>query len=275
MTTAINATESSATKKAGSLSRFPRVHLCGVGVDALTMAEVIKRVESVIESDKRLSISVVNVAKLVNMQSDELLRESVLSGDLVLADGMPLVWLSRLLRRRLPQRVAGIDLMFELLRLCDRRGWRVFFLGAKPEVLRQVLSIARRDYPSLVIGGAQDGYFGANDEQGVAEKVREARPHVLLVAMTSPKKELFMRRWGELMNANVCHGVGGSFDVMAGAVRRAPLWMQRAGLEWLFRVMQEPRRMWKRYLVTNTKFVFLALRDVLASWRPSRSACTP
>jgi N-acetylglucosaminyldiphosphoundecaprenol N-acetyl-beta-D-mannosaminyltransferase len=238
------------------------------------MPDVVHRVESTIDAEGRMSLSVVNVAKLVNMQNDLLLRASVLSGDLILADGMPLVWLSRLLGSPLPERIAEIDLMFQLLRLCDRRRWRVFFLGAKEQTLHTVLSITRRDYPNLCVCGAHHGYFGPAEEQTVAAMVREARPHVLLVAMTSPKKELFMDRWDDFMNANICHGVGGSFDVMAGLVRRAPGWMQRAGLEWLFRVFQEPGRMWKRYLVTNTKFAFMALGDVLASYR-KRPQCSP
>jgi N-acetylglucosaminyldiphosphoundecaprenol N-acetyl-beta-D-mannosaminyltransferase len=120
----------------------------------------------------------------------------------------------------------------------------------------------RRQYPNAVICGSEHGYFSEDSESIVAAKVRAAAPHVLFVAMSSPKKEVFMNRWGEFMAANVCHGVGGSFDVMAGLVRRAPSWMQRTGLEWLYRIWQEPRRMWKRYLVTNAQFLVLAMGEI-------------
>ena len=240
-----------------------KVHLCGVALDALSMAQVLGRVEHAVQSRVPLAISVVNVAKLVNMRRDPLLRESVESGDLVLADGMPLVWLSRLTGRPLPERVAGIDLMFELFKLADRHGFRVYLLGARLDTLQRVVELVRREYPGLVIAGWQDGYFDDDAQERVAQAIRAAGPDILLVAMSSPKKELFMRRWAPYMAVPVVHGVGGSFDVMAGVTRRAPRWMQRSGLEWLYRVFQEPGRMWKRYLVTNACFIGLALREIL------------
>jgi N-acetylglucosaminyldiphosphoundecaprenol N-acetyl-beta-D-mannosaminyltransferase len=228
-------------------------------MDPLTMPEVLERVKTALRERARLNISVVNVAKLVNMRKDEMLCRSVTSGDLVLADGMPLVWLSRLRGPALPERVTGIDLMYRLFELADREGLRVFLLGATQDVLDEVIAVARRRYPGACIAGARNGYFTERQDEEVARQVREARADVLLVAMSSPKKELFMRRWEAFMNVHVCHGVGGSFDVMAGKVRRAPMWMQRCGLEWLYRVVQEPRRLWRRYLVTNLSFARLAL----------------
>ena len=240
-----------------------RVCLCGLWLDSLSMSEVLERARRAIESRDRLSISVVNVAKLVNMRRDPMLRDSVESGQLVLADGMPLVWLSRLTDRPLPERVAGIDLMYQLFRLANERGLRVFLLGAKPDVLERVVEVCGRQYPKMVMAGYQDGYFSEERQEAVARAVRDARPDILLVGISSPKKELFMKRWGPFMNVPVCHGVGGSFDVMAGLTRRAPRWMQRCGLEWLYRLVQEPGRLWKRYLVTNSIFLVLAASDLL------------
>lgn len=247
----------------------PRVEVCGVGIDALTMADVVDRAESAIADDRSLAISVVNVAKLVNLRSDPLLRESVVSGDLVLADGAPVVWLSRLKRTPLPERVAGIDLMFELFALADRKHLRVFLLGARPEVLQTVKRLAEERYRGLTIAGTHDGYFDEQDERRVAETIRDSHAHILFVAMTSPKKEAFMKRWMATMNVPVTHGVGGSFDVMAGVTRRAPRWMQRCGLEWFYRVLQEPRRMWKRYLVTNSVFMIVAMKDLFSRQKPA------
>ena len=239
-----------------------KVRLCGVRLDALSMSDVLTVVEQAIERRERLTIAMVNVAKLVNMRDDQSLRESVESSDLVLADGMPLVWLSRLKRDPLPERVAGIDLMYEFFKLADKEAFRVYLLGARRETLERVAEIARRDYPRMIVAGHRDGYFTQQEEEEVSREIRDARPHILLVAMSSPQKELFMKRWAEFFRVPVCHGVGGSFDVMAGVTRRAPRWMQRCGLEWFFRVLQEPRRMWKRYLVTNTIFIALAVRDL-------------
>ena len=244
-------------------SRWPRVTLCGVAIDPLTMRETVSCVENCLDRGCTLAIGVVNVAKVVNMQSDAFLRESVSSSDLVLADGAPLVWLSRLKRTPLPERVAGIDLMFELFALANARNFRVFLLGTTRETIERVVQIARTDYPGMVIAGYRDGYFDASQEHQVAREIGDSRADMLFVAMTSPKKEIFMKKWGPVMGVPVCHGVGGSFDVMAGVTRRAPRWMQRSGLEWFYRVMQEPGRMWKRYLITNTRFVGLVLADLL------------
>jgi len=242
------------------MGRVPnrKVCLCGVQVDAVGAAEVIAEVRQAVHCHSPFPISVVNVAKVVHMRHDPVLRRSVQAGKLVLADGVPLVWLSRLRNRRLPERVAGIDLMYRLLDLANQEALRVYFLGAEPQVLNRVLHVVRQDYPQLVIAGYHHGYFADRQEEDLARDIRHAHPDILLVAISSPKKELFMQCWGEYINAPVCHGVGGSFDVMVGLRRRAPLWMQRCGLEWLYRLAQEPRRMWKRYLRTNLVFAELA-----------------
>ena len=240
-----------------------RVPLCGVWVHALSMTQTVGLIEQAIDEGRTLAIGVVNAAKVVNMHRDPRLRESVESSDLVLADGAPLVWLGRLKGTPLPERVAGIDLMFELFSLADRRRFRVFLLGAESDTIKRVVEIARLRYPGMIIAGYRDGFFSPQQERQVAESVRDAHAHLLFVAMTSPKKEIFMKKWGHLMAVQVCHGVGGSFDVMAGVTRRAPRWMQRAGLEWFYRVLQEPRRMWRRYLTTNLLFFWLVVRDLL------------
>lgn len=242
-----------------------RVELCGVPVDALRMSDVVDRLRMAIDRRESVQVSVINVAKVVGMRQDKVLRDSVLTGDLILADGMPLVWLSRFAGRPIPERVAGIDLMHELFKLADAKGLRVYFLGAKQEVLEKVVELAKSRHPGMVVAGCRDGYFTESQEREVAEAIRDARPDVLLVAITSPKKELFMARWGRLIDVPVTHGVGGSFDVMAGLTRRAPRWMQRCGLEWFYRMMQEPSRLWKRYLVSNTKFMLIAIKEIFVS----------
>jgi N-acetylglucosaminyldiphosphoundecaprenol N-acetyl-beta-D-mannosaminyltransferase len=240
--------------------------LLGVPIDSLTMEQVLARVDEAIALRTRLQIGVVNAAKLVNMQRDPRLRDDVLSSDLILADGMSVVWASRFLGRPLPQRVAGIDLMLGMLRRGVDRGYRVYCLGATAEVLGRVLAHLTETYPGVKVVGHRDGYFSGEEEEQVAAAIRDSKADILFVAMTSPKKENFLARWGESLDVPVCHGVGGSFDVLAGKVRRAPAVWQRLGLEWLYRVLQEPRRLWKRYLVTNALFC----RLVYAEWRASR-----
>ena len=229
----------------------------GVPVHAATMDQVIELCSQAIETRQTLRIGVVNAAKIVKMRNIAGLRESVTKSDLVLADGMSVVWAARALGERLPERVAGIDLFERLLALAGSRGFSVFLLGATEEVVQEVARHVGERYPEARIAGARNGYFSDEQSAEVAEEVRRASPDMLFVAMGSPKKELFLERWSDKLQCPICHGVGGSFDVVAGKVKRAPDLWRRMGLEWLYRVFQEPQRMWKRYLVTNT--VFLAM----------------
>ncbi len=237
-------------------------HLFSIPIDALTLEEALDRVDETIARGGRLRIGVVNAAKIVSMRSNDLLRDSVLSSDLILADGVSVVWAARMLGRPLPERVAGIDLMMGMLRRGNERGYGVFCLGATDGVLDAVAARLAVDYPNLRLAGRRNGYFSEEEEGEVAGLVASAKPDILLVAITSPKKEKFLARWADRMGVPVCHGVGGSFDVYAGKVRRAPERWQRLGLEWLYRVKQEPRRLWRRYLTTNTVFCTMVLSEL-------------
>jgi N-acetylglucosaminyldiphosphoundecaprenol N-acetyl-beta-D-mannosaminyltransferase len=227
------------------------------------MEEVMERVDEAIASRQRLRIGVVNAAKIVEMTRNPSLCEDVLSSDLVLADGASVVWAGRLLGRPLPERLAGIDLMFRILQHGDERGYSVFCLGATEDILQEAVSRIAADYPGVRIAGARHGYYTDQQEASLAAEIDAAHPDVLFVAMSSPRKERFLARWGDRLDVCVWHGVGGSFDVLAGKVRRAPPTWQRLGLEWLYRVLQEPGRLWKRYLVTNTVFCTMVLRELL------------
>jgi len=250
--------------------------LFGVPVAAIPMDTTLGLVEEAVATRRPLQIGVVNAAKLVNIQRDTELRADVLSSDLVLADGMAVVWASRLLGRGLPERVTGIDLMMGMLTRANAAGYRVYCLGATPEVLGGVLGRIKREYPGIAIAGSHHGYFKESEEGAVAAHIEAARPDILLIAMTSPRKERFLSRWSRRLAVPVCHGVGGSFDVFAGYVQRAPERWQRMGLEWLYRIKQEPRRLWKRYFTTNSAFVAMVagalLRQQLARLRPAARA---
>lgn len=234
----------------------------GMPILAATLEQALNRVDFAVEQRERMQIGVVNAAKIVNMRRNPALKSAVLESDVIYADGMSVVWASRFLGRRLPERVAGIDLMHGILRRGATRNYRIFCLGAKSEVVQNVAKVFESTYPGIEIVGARDGYFGEDEEELVATQIRNARPDILFVAITSPKKEKFMARWGEYMDVPVVHGVGGSFDVVAGLVERAPESWQKLGLEWLYRVKQEPGRLWKRYLVTNTWFFFMLIKEL-------------
>ena len=237
----------------------------GIDVHSMRMPQVLDICSDCIESRTPLLLGVVNVAKAIKMRKDPQLRESVCGADLVLADGAGIILLSRLKGQPLPERVTGIDLMYNLMRLADYRQYRVYFLGAKQDVVAKVVDHTRSYYPGLQIAGYHDGYFSNDKEEQVAHDIRDSKADILFVAMTSPKKENFLNQWRQVMDVPICHGVGGSFDIVAGRTKRAPIWMQNAGMEWLYRVYQEPGRMWKRYLVTNSVFFLLGTREIIAA----------
>src|SRR5690606_1650182 len=240
-----------------------RIVMFDTPIDRLTLNETVGKVVHAIRQNKQHHHFAVNVAKIVNMQKDKNLYESVVSADIINADGAPLVWVSRLFGRPLPERVAGIDLMEALVARAHERGYKIFFLGAREEVVKKVAEIYAHQYGVEILAGYRNGYFDEQTEPEVVRQIASSGANILFVAMTSPKKEIFLHKYKEqLRDLNFIMGVGGSFDVVAGKVKRAPKWMQKCGLEWLFRVIQEPGRMWKRYLVTNTLFVYYILKEV-------------
>lgn len=228
-----------------------------VRVDKISLEQTLNQCEEFIRTRVPHQIVVVNVAKLVKAKKDKDLRRIINNADLVGADGVPLVWISKLLGDPIPGRVNGTDLMGKLVERAAERGHSIYFLGARPEVVRKVVQIYTEKYPNLKVAGYRDGYFRPAEEEQVAEEIRASKADILFLAFGSPKKEIFVRRHLYSMNVPVVHGVGGSFDVIAGVTKRAPVWMQNWGMEWFYRFLQEPSRMWKRYLVTNTIFSFI------------------
>lgn len=240
-----------------------RERLLGLPYDPLTMRETIAVVEAALGGPGRpVRHTALNAAKVVHAQADPLLRESIVTSDLVSLDGQAVVWAARLLGHRAPERVAGIDLMWELLRSAHERRLRVFFLGATADVLARVVDRVRDELPNVVVAGAHDGYFRDAEAESVAAEIAASRADLLFVAMPTPRKEQFLHRHLDAMAVGFAMGVGGSFDVVAGQTRRAPRWMQRAGLEWMFRIAQEPRRLFRRYAVTNIRFVALVAGEL-------------
>jgi len=239
-----------------------KIDFLGIPVDSVTMSETISIIENAISSNQRINHVVINAGKIVSMQKDKNLFESVVSCDVINADGQSIIWAARFLGKKLPERVAGIDLMQHLVDLASRKGYKCFFLGAKEEVVKKVVSIYSEKYGPQVVAGYRDGYFKKNEEPKVARQIADSGAQMLFVAITSPRKENFLYEYRELLsNVNFTMGVGGTFDVIAGYTKRAPEWMQKIGLEWFYRLIQEPHRMWHRYLVGNTKFVWIILKE--------------
>lgn len=227
------------------------------------MAETIERIESYIKGRRICQHVVVNVSKLVEMHRDYKLSKIVHACDIINVDGMPIVWASRLLGQPVPERVAGVDLFQKLVALCAEKEYRPFFFGARETVVRKVADVFKARYPHLNVAGFRNGYFSVDEEGDIAQMICESRADMLFVGFSSPMKENFLNKWMTVMNVPFCMGVGGSFDIVAGRTKRAPLWMQKNGLEWCYRIYQEPRRMWKRYAKTNPVFVWMVLKEYI------------
>ena len=206
----------------------------------------------------------INAAKLIALRRNADMREIVDQCGLVNADGQAVVWASRLLGDPLPERVAGIDLMEELLAMAEQRGYRVFILGAREEVLEAAIENLHDRYSALAITGSHHGYFEERESPEIAAQIRASRADILFVAMSSPRKEQWLGEFGEVLGVSLVMGVGGSIDIVAGITRRAPVLWQRLGFEWLYRLAQEPRRLLRRYLVTNARFALLVVQGMLA-----------
>lgn len=243
-----------------------RITIMRSPVDVLTMRETIDIINDSIRNKKPIQHIVVNAAKLVHMQTDDELYRSVVGSDIINADGMAVVWASGLLGRPLPERVAGVDLMQELVVLASEKKYRIFFFGGKEKVVSEVVRKYTSVFGKEIIAGYRNGYFQKEEEHLIANQIAASRADILFVAISSPTKEIFLNTYKEHLKIPFIMGVGGSFDVVAGKIKRAPLWMQKSGLEWFYRLIQEPRRMWKRYLVTNTLFLYYIFKEKVRVW---------
>lgn len=234
--------------------------MLGVEIDGLNLNETVEAVDGYVRRGEPLHLLGVNADKLNQIGRDERLRRIAARCGIVNADGCSVVLAGRFLRAPLPGRVAGIDLMLALLGLCEREGYSVYFLGAERGVVAEAVGKMRARFPKLIVSGFRDGYFGDGEWADVGREIGAARPKIVFVGISSPKKEYLIDFFQGAGRREVYMGVGGSFDVLAGRLKRAPGWMIRANLEWLFRLCQEPRRLWRRYLFGNVEFV----RRVLA-----------
>jgi N-acetylglucosaminyldiphosphoundecaprenol N-acetyl-beta-D-mannosaminyltransferase len=249
-----------------------RVELLSCPLDVVTMEQTVARCEGAIVSGRYLQHMSVNAAKLVALRDDPEMRRMIAACDLITADGQSVVWAARLLGARLPERVAGIDLMTRLLEAAEAKDYGVFVLGARRDVLDTALERLGRSYPRLRVVGSRDGYYADGEAAEVCDEIRAAGADILFVAMSSPRKEYFLGERGASLGVPFAMGVGGSIDVIAGLTRRAPRLLQRTGLEWAYRLAQEPRRLARRYLVTNARFAWIVLR-ALVTRRGSAVAC--
>lgn len=247
---------------------MPRIRILNGAFDPLTLGQTADEIFRRLDAGERGWLCTVNVAILMMMRTDPALQSFVERAALVVADGQPLVWCAPWLDRPLPERVTGVDLVDALCQRASRAEKRVYLLGSTREIVAALAARLQGRFPGLAIAH-DDGYFAEADAPARADRVRASAADILFVGMGVPRQERFIESQWQRLGVGIAIGVGGSFDVLAGLRQRAPAWMQRVGLEWLFRLVQEPRRLFVRYLVTNSRFVWLVAS---ALWRSRRSA---
>jgi N-acetylglucosaminyldiphosphoundecaprenol N-acetyl-beta-D-mannosaminyltransferase len=237
-------------------NRKTRIDILGVGVDPLALDEVLQTVEGFILSGERKTVNYANVYCVNVACKDTEFRKILNHADLVYSDGFGVVLGAKITGKSLPGRMTGADWIHDLAKFCQERGYSIYLLGSKPGISEKAEQRLKELYPSLKISGVHHGYL--TNDQIISEVIRDvntSRPDILLVGMGSPLQEKFIHRYRSRIEVPVCWSVGALFDFVAGIVPRAPKWMLDNGLEWLFRLLYEPRRMWNRYLVGNTVFL--------------------
>ncbi|MBR6020856.1 MAG: WecB/TagA/CpsF family glycosyltransferase [Kiritimatiellae bacterium] len=250
--------------------------LFGIPLAKVTQAEAVEKVIALAKTRRRPAhfVATLNVDFVCNavpawpFKGNKELWLYLRRADFVVADGMPIVWLSRLMGDPLPERVTGSDGVPLICKRCAEEGLSIYVLGGDPVVLNEAFSILREASPALRIAGMNTSEVRLEEDQGVlVNHINAARPDILFVALGNPKEELWMGRHVGQLDVGVTMGVGGSFNFLAGLVPRAPEWMQRSGLEWAYRVYQEPKRLWRRYVYGLFKFSWLAVRSLCGCYR--------
>lgn len=245
-----------------------RIQVGHVPIDVVTFEQALARIDALVRAKKGGTVFTPNIDHVVLCEGDARLRAAYADVSLSVVDGTPLLWASRLYGTTLPEKISGSDLVFPLLKLAADKGFRVYFLGGADGVAAKAAEILRRDMPAIQIVGWSSPRIALNGDaesyREVIDEIREHSPDIVLVALGCPKQEHFMLAAGQKLGPVVCVGVGASLDFVAGTVKRSPRWMSRVGLEWAYRLGQEPKRLWRRYLVQDPKFLAILARDMKA-----------
>jgi len=246
--------ETNTATEALSATRSSRICFLGAPVDSLSMDEALGRLQQFIESRSAHLVVAFNVPKLWRMQSDARLKSIVEGADLILPEQV-ISLASRFCQDRVKAYIGNDRLTLAFLPLAAKRGIRLYFLGTRPSSLEDMVARLRQQYPGLVIAGSHHGYFADSEAEGIASNIRACRADVLFVGMGTPKQEYWMQDYGRSLGVPVVMGVGGTLDVLAGLKLDCPAWIRALGLEWIFRVIEDPRGKLKRYSVALPWFI--------------------
>jgi N-acetylglucosaminyldiphosphoundecaprenol N-acetyl-beta-D-mannosaminyltransferase len=249
------------------------IEVFNIKINPSTLNEFVEYIYSNLLNGKKIVQNGVNSFSIIELAKTPELMQAFNNSELASIDGMSLVWALKFLGYSVPERVACPDLAEEILALANEKKLRVYFLGSSQQNLKMAVKNITSIYPDLIIAGYRNGYFGISEEPMLVEEINNTNTHILFLGMPTPKKELFMENYKDKLIFNYSLGVGGLFDIFSGKTKRAPKWMQKHGFEWFYRLIQEPRRMWKRYLFGNSKFIYLVLKEKFS--RPKQTNKPP
>lgn len=243
-----------------------RVRIAGIHIDNLSMDECIGRIEDLIKKGKKSYIVTPNVDHLVKLQQDEEFMKAYENAEMVVADGVPIIWASKFLGMPLKEKISGSDLFPELCKVSAEKGYRLFFLGAREGVAGQAASNIRKKLNKIKIVGVCSPPFGFEKDKDKNDKIikmiNETAPDILFVGVGAPKQEKWIYENLNELNIKVAVGVGASFDFAADTIKRAPVFMQKMGLEWFWRFIKEPGRLFKRYFIDDMRFIFILFKEI-------------
>jgi len=240
------------------------IKIFNIKTHVLYKKEFLDIIESNLKEGKQIVQNGVNAASIIGLTNNRELIQAYNNSDLINIDGMSMVWAMRFLGYSVPERVACPDLANDVLKLAEKENYSIFLFGAKEASLSQSIKNLKNSFPKLNVAGHRNGYYQASEELAIVEMINNSNPDILLLGMPSPQKEFFVEKYKDQLQVKYFFGVGGFFDILSGKIKRAPVWMQKSGLEWFYRFIQEPRRMWSRYIIGNIKFIILVLKE---KWR--------
>lgn len=238
-----------------------RVKFLNSYIDCIDLETTLKKINEGIKKKRVFYQVSINADKINQMQEDERLRRIINRADIINADGSSVVWAGRLLNLPIKHRVTGIDIFNNLLEISEQEGYRVFFLGATEKSINKMIRVIKNSLPNLQIAGFQNGYYKSDEERIVLDEIKNSDVDILFLGFSSPQKEVWIERNKQYLGIPFIMGVGGSFDILSGKTKRAPQLFQKLGFEWFYRYIQEPKRMHKRYIIGNWKFIKLILKE--------------
>lgn len=233
------------------------IHSFEIKIHTLSKDEFVQYIEKSISFGNKLVQSGVNASSIVELKHNKELVKAYNNADLVNIDGMSIVWALRLLGFNVRERVACPDLANGVMEMAQLRSYKIFLFGAEEKSIKAAVENLKRTYPSLIIAGFRNGFYRQDEEEQIVKMINTSQAEILFMGMPSPRKEFFVEKYNSQLNVKYILGVGGFFDILAGSINRAPLWMQNLGLEWFYRFLQEPKRLSKRYFIGNLKFIRL------------------